>query len=49
MYIYIWGQGTFKRLVFKKSLVILKNWGRSPSEDKYTNLYVALNFMKDEM
>lgn len=46
MFIYRWGQGTFKRLVLKKSLVIFKNWsvfkngGRSPSEGKYTNLYV---------
>lgn len=57
MCIYIWGQGTFKRLVLVKSLVIFQvgvfffffNWGRSPNEGKYTNLYAVLNFTENEM
>lgn len=56
MCIYIWGQGTFKRLVLVKSSVIFLgwsifffNWGRSPNEGKYANLYAVLNFTENEM
>lgn len=55
MFVYRWGQGTFKKLVLKNSLAIFKKWcifkkvGVGHPVKISTPMCMLLNFMKNEM